>query len=126
MTKKNNITPRIGIIGKGFVGSAVAQGFSSQTGYDADLKIYDRDPSRSMNSLDETINESDFIFLSLPTPSRKNGSIDLSVIEKSLDEINKINRNTNNIITNNKNVAFAIKVFEFKNSFDEETKFSVP
>ena len=98
MTKKNNITPRIGIIGKGFVGSAVAQGFSSQTGYDADLKIYDKDPSRSMNSLDETINESDFIFLSLPTPSRKNGSIDLSVIEKSLDEINKINRNTNNIL----------------------------
>ena len=98
MIKENNKNPRIGIIGKGFVGSAVAQGFSSQTGYDSDLKIYDKDPSRSINSLDETINESDFIFLSLPTPSKKNGSIDLSIIEKSLEEINKINKNTNNIL----------------------------
>ena len=72
MIKENNKNLRIGIIGKGFVGSAVAHGFSSQTGCDSDIKIYDKDPSRSINSLDETINESDFIFLSLPIdPSTK-------------------------------------------------------
>ena len=32
---------RIGVIGKGFVGSAVAHGFSEGVGYDAEVKIYD-------------------------------------------------------------------------------------
>ena len=41
---------KIGIIGRGFVGSAVANGFSPNTGFTADLKIYDTDPSRSFNS----------------------------------------------------------------------------
>ena len=89
---------KIGIIGRGFVGSAVANGFSSNTGFDSDLKIYDKDPSRSLNNLDETINKSDFIFLSLPTPSKKDGSISLSLLEKSLNEINEINQNTDNIL----------------------------
>ena len=31
----------IGIFGKGFVGTAVAHGFSHQTGYGADIRIYD-------------------------------------------------------------------------------------
>ena len=34
---------RIGIIGKGFVGTAVAHGFSTQTGFGASIKIYDKD-----------------------------------------------------------------------------------
>ena len=50
--KKDNI--KIGIIGKGFVGSAVAHGFSHQTSYGANIKIYDSNPERSQNSLDET------------------------------------------------------------------------
>ena len=60
MHKKYNI----GIVGKGFVGSAVAYGFSPQCGYDANIRIYDKDPSKSNSSLKETVNESDFVFLS--------------------------------------------------------------
>ena len=63
---------RIGIIGRGFVGSAVEFGFSAQTGCDAEIKVYDKDPSKSIHSLEETVNESDFIFLSVPTPSNQN------------------------------------------------------
>ena len=88
----------IGIIGRGFVGSAVANGFSATTGFDSNLRIYDKDPSRSLNNLDETINKSDFIFLSLPTPSNKDGSISLKILEKSLDEINNVNKNSDNIL----------------------------
>jgi len=88
----------IGIIGRGFVGSAVANGFSSSTGFEGNLKIYDKDKSRSLNSLEETVNESDFIFLSLPTPSNLDGSISLAILENSLNEINDINHNKENIL----------------------------
>ncbi len=88
----------IGIIGKGFVGSAVANGFSSNTGFESKIRIYDKDPSRCLNSLDDTINKSDFIFLSLPTPSKKDGSISLKLLDDSLESINQINRSSTNIL----------------------------
>lgn len=93
---KNNV--RIGIIGKGFVGSAVAHGFSHQTSYGASIKIYDVNPERSQNSLEETVNESDFIFLSVPTPSDAKGNMDLSIVENALNEISIVNKNKSNIV----------------------------
>ena len=36
---------KIGIIGKGFVGTAVAQGFSPHSGYESEVKIFDKDRS---------------------------------------------------------------------------------
>tara|TARA_B100000886_G_scaffold288628_1_gene213568 strand:- start:10548 stop:11420 length:873 start_codon:yes stop_codon:yes gene_type:complete len=89
---------RIGIIGKGFVGSAVAHGFSDQTGYSTEIRIYDKNPARSYNTLESAINDSDFIFLSVPTPASNTGEIDLSIVEESLTEIDDINKNDNNII----------------------------
>jgi UDPglucose 6-dehydrogenase len=79
--------PNIGIVGKGFVGSAVQHGFSPNVGCDAEVRIYDKDPSRSLHSLDETINKSDFVFVSVPTPSKKNGSADLTILESVLSDI---------------------------------------
>ena len=93
---KDNV--RIGIIGKGFVGSAVAHGFSHQTSYGASIKIYDVNPERSQNSLEETVNESDFIFLSVPTPSDAKGNMDLSIVENALNEISIVNKNKSNIV----------------------------
>ena len=49
---------KIGIIGRGFVGSAVEFGFSAQTGCDAELKVYDKDPTKSTHTLEETVNNS--------------------------------------------------------------------
>ena len=93
-----SIKNRIGIIGKGFVGSAVAHGFSDQTGYSAEIRIFDKDPIRSENSLEETVNQSDFIFLSVPTPASNTGRIDLSIVEEALSEIDKINKSDSNIV----------------------------
>ena len=93
-----NIKNRIGIIGKGFVGRAVAHGFSNQTGYSTEIRIYDKDPMRSDNSLDETINNSDFIFLSVPTPATTSGKIDLSIVENVLADIDQINKSDSNIV----------------------------
>ena len=81
---------RIGVIGKGFVGSAVAHGFSQGVGYDAEVKIYDKDPSRSQNSLEEVVNSSDFVFISVPTPSNVDGSISLNILEGCLEDIHKV------------------------------------
>ena len=81
----------IGIVGNGFVGSSVAFGFSSQTGCDgAEVRIHDKDPAKSLHSLEETVHESDFIFLSVPTPSNKDGSINLDILSQCLGEINHI------------------------------------
>jgi UDPglucose 6-dehydrogenase len=80
---------KIGIIGKGFVGAAVAQGMSAGVGFNSKIKIYDKDPSRSSNSLEDVLKDSDFLFISVPTPSKKNGEIDLSVLENCIKEIDK-------------------------------------
>jgi UDPglucose 6-dehydrogenase len=89
----------IGIIGKGFVGTAVEFGFSSQTGTTGfNLKVYDKDPSKSLNTLEETVNDSDVIFLSVPTPSNEDGSINLSILESALDDVNRVNERDDNII----------------------------
>ena len=89
---------KIGIIGRGFVGSAVEFGFSAQTGCDAEVKVYDKNPSKSIHTLDETVNKSDFIFLSVPTPSNPDGSMHLGILESALQDIQLVNKRKNNII----------------------------
>ena len=89
---------KIGIVGRGFVGSAVEFGFSAQTGCDAQVRVYDKDPSKSIHTLKETINESDFIFLSVPTPSNSDGSMHLGILESVLQDIQSVNNRKDNII----------------------------
>ena len=84
----------IGIIGKGFVGTAVAHGFSQAVGYDAEILIYDKDPTKSHDTLDEVVKKSEIVFISVPTPSNKDGSINLKILESCLEEISdKIGKN---------------------------------
>lgn len=80
----------IGIIGRGFVGSAVAHGFSEGVGYKAIIRIYDKDPSKSLNSLEDVVNKSDFIFVSVPTPSNEDGTINIEILNSCISEINEI------------------------------------
>jgi UDPglucose 6-dehydrogenase len=82
---------KIGILGNGFVGSSVAFGFSAQTGCDVDdLKIYDKESSKSTHTLSEVVNDSDYIFLSVPTPSNSDGSISLDIIYNVFNEIHDV------------------------------------
>ena len=80
---------RIGVIGQGFVGSAVVHGFTCEPSFNAQIKIYDKNPDLSTHSLKETINNSDFIFLSVPTPSNPDGSINIDILSNLLIEIDK-------------------------------------
>lgn len=77
--------PKIGIIGFGFVGKAVVHGFCLH----ADLKIYDKFQD-GLNTLEETVNNSNIIFICVPTPMMDDGSQDLSAIHDVMENINKI------------------------------------
>ena len=89
---------KIGIIGRGFVGGAVQFGFSANTGCDAEVKVYDKDPNRSLNTLDEVVNESDFIFLSVPTPANPDGSVNLDIVDEALSSVNEVIKKDNIIL----------------------------
>ncbi len=82
----------IGIIGNGFVGSAIMHGFILHVD---DIMIYDKDPKRSTHSMKELINRSDIIFVCVPTPMFESGECDLSIVNSVIQEISqykKINK----------------------------------
>ena len=88
---------KIGIVGKGFVGSAVENGFSPNTGCDAEVRVYDKNPSRSLHSLEETVNKSDVVFISVPTPAGIDGKIDLTILNDAINDINEVSINRETI-----------------------------
>jgi len=89
---------KIGIVGNGFVGGAVKFGFSPNVGCDAEVRVYDINPNKSTHTLEETVNESDFIFLSVPTPANEDGSINLDILEGALKDISEVHNGKENAI----------------------------
>ena len=88
---------KIGIIGKGFVGSAVQNGFSPNTGCDVEVRVYDKNPSKSLHTLEKTVNESDVVFISVPTPAGIDGKIDLTILNDAINDINEVSVNRETI-----------------------------
>ena len=74
---------KLGIIGNGFVGNAIAHAFIPYI----PVKIYDKNKEKCFNSLDETINDSDVVFISVPTPMMASGEIDLSIVNSVFVEV---------------------------------------
>ena len=76
----------IGIIGRGFVGNAIFNGFSSHY----KVRVYDIDVSKSTHSFEETIS-SDFVFVCLPTPmvNAEGGEADLTYIRSFFNNLSK-------------------------------------
>ena len=80
---------KIGIIGQGYVGTAVKETFKKYF----HIETYDIDPNRSTtNSLDELIESVDFCFICIPTPMNIDGSCNISIIKKILSDIDKNER----------------------------------
>jgi UDPglucose 6-dehydrogenase len=75
----------IGIIGNGFVGSAIAAGFALH----AKVRVFDKDQKKSIDSLFDVVNFSDIVFVSVPTPMThvEGGKIDLKIMDSVFDEI---------------------------------------
>lgn len=76
----------IGIIGQGFVGNAVYQGMKNYY----DVKTFDINGKCTELSLDSLIKDVDETFLCLPTPMKKSGECDLSIVRNCLQDISRL------------------------------------
>jgi len=84
---KNNQEYQVGIIGQGFVGSAIHAGlkdFYSVITYDIKPEL------RNCESLYHLVSKSDFIFVCLPTPMQSDGSCYIGIVEKAVSDINEL------------------------------------
>jgi len=88
---KNKI---IGIIGFGIVGRAIQAGFYLH----ADFRIYDKNPINSINDLETVCRDSEFIFICVPTPMKKNGEADTSIVEEVIQSCIDYVKNTDTIL----------------------------
>ena len=75
----------IGVIGSGFVGSAVYEGMKNYF----DVLAYDKDPNKFSNvsCIQEIVQKVDVTFLCVPTPMRASGECDLRILTAALDEL---------------------------------------
>ncbi len=98
MAQEELIIPiKLGIIGYGFVGQAVANGFQTASGGKDTIVWYDK--FKDGSSLEEVIKSSEFIFVCLPTPMKQDESgIELSIFEEMIPQITKLTDNTDKII----------------------------
>jgi|TARA_R110002020_G_scaffold397267_1_gene607376 nucleotide sugar dehydrogenase len=78
----------IGIVGQGFVGTAINHGLRNFY----KVYTYDLDKSKCNSTLSEVVRNCDIIFQCLPTPMKKTGECDLSIVRKSLFNINHISK----------------------------------
>jgi len=79
---------KIGIIGQGFVGSAVREGMKQYfevIAFDKDINKF-----RNVNTLFDLIERVDLTFLCVPTPMKKSGECDLSIVRNALNDIQEI------------------------------------
>ena len=80
----------IGIIGQGFVGNSVREGFKNHY----HICTFDVDSTKSTEpTMQSLVNKADILFVCLPTPMKRGGECDISIIEKVIQEINYYNKN---------------------------------
>ena len=89
MTKIN-----IGIIGQGFVGNAVYQKFKKYF----KVLTFDIDETKCNSSFENLVNNSNYIFVCLPSPMNPDGSCDISIVDNTLKKLNNIYKNITVII----------------------------
>ena len=85
----------IGIIGQGFVGTAIREGLKNSYPVFVYDKKEDICPEASYRSLDTVVGSCEIIFQCLPTPMRKSGECDLTIVEKSLKDLSSLSRSYN-------------------------------
>ena len=77
---------RVGIVGQGYVGTAVKVMFEKHY----ETHTYDLNGNCNCESIGELISSSDIIFVCVPTPMKKDGSCDTSIVEGVVKDINSV------------------------------------
>jgi len=78
---------KIGIVGQGYVGTAIKVGFESYY----DLETYDKySEEKSTMQLADLVESCEVIFVCVPTPMNKDGSCNIDVVEGVIKQINKV------------------------------------
>jgi len=75
---------KVGVIGNGFVGSALISGFALAV---ETIYVYDKNEQISNATLRKTVKDSSIIFICLPTPMNMSGECDLDIINSVLKDI---------------------------------------
>tara|TARA_A100001391_G_scaffold204459_1_gene200253 strand:- start:415 stop:1248 length:834 start_codon:yes stop_codon:yes gene_type:complete len=76
----------IGIVGQGYVGTAVREVFSKHY----KTNTFDLNGNCTCTNIEELVDKSDIIFVCVPTPMKKDGSCDTSIVESVVDEIEDV------------------------------------
>ena len=77
---------KIGIIGQGFVGTAVREGLKDYH----TVNTFDLVKECTCDSISDLVNKSTYIFVCVPTPMKIDGSCDTSIVESVVKEINAV------------------------------------
>ena len=72
----------VGIIGQGFVGTAICEGLKGFY----QVLTYDLVQEKCNSTLENVCNQSDVVFVCVPTPMHKNGKCDTRILEKAIDD----------------------------------------
>jgi UDPglucose 6-dehydrogenase len=78
---------KIGIVGQGFVGTAVREGLKGFF----DIETYDIAKESTCETLDDICRKSKILFVCLPTPMRGDGSCYTGIVDEVLEKINTSN-----------------------------------
>ncbi|MAJ22405.1 MAG: hypothetical protein CMI75_01305 [Candidatus Pelagibacter sp.] len=77
---------KIGIVGQGYVGTAVKEVFSKHY----ETNTFDLNGKCNCTDIENLVDKSDIIFVCVPTPMKKDGSCDTSIVEGVINEIDDV------------------------------------
>jgi UDPglucose 6-dehydrogenase len=88
MSKRKTV---VGIIGQGFVGSAIREGLKKYF----DVLTYDLDSAKSNSTHDNLCTNSHIIFVCVPTPMKSTGECDTRIVESAVIDIDSFLKDKN-------------------------------
>lgn len=81
---------KIGVVGLGYVGSALLNGMKDSH----NIFSYDKFKESTEKNIDNLIEKVDIVFICVPTPMKKDGSCNRSIVEDVLSQIDKCDKKT--------------------------------